>query len=996
MATPDFGDPNAQPSTPKQTPTSAGFPTSVFETPKNHRASFEDSSGWTPRFAEEYSVFNSTPGNLRGSQAPFADFSVSTPYQSSNHKRPLSAENIAAEIATHVTHFSPNPNLPLPPVDPTRRLQSSPGSLVTGQSPTEPGFGAGSQQLPKKQYQDSAQGAKTQTATPPPSTHKGQRRLAPKLQTGTMQNEGFEQEFIAGTPQQQHVHNSMSTPTDLFGYPMSAPATAPGGFGDSHVFWDPDMNGMDIDFTAGGGHMFQTPGHRPVNSLDWAKSNELFQETGTVPPQQSQESNAPARKERVLAPKPPAQSMDTSAADTSMFASSFPASADEPFNMNQNGGVDPGLLFTRPPSSGMEPAPFDPMSQPPLMQSFSQPEPITLAAKPTKRGAVRRTGSAKQTAAGKKAVNRASASSPIKPSGRPGLSRSFSEKISRKPAGGANLPNLTPATRPVSQSSARSVSQGSARSNGRISPLKNHNHRLSSLSSIPETPRPRTQTSVKFTIDSKGRARAETTTVVVDEDDEDEMPTVRRRREHHGKERSWASSENDDSSTDDEPIIIPSRNTSFVLPQPQNPSAYTFHSSQRSVSDQSTSSLGIYYNGPEHAVEDPESEAETVMNLPGSSNVGDAASELRKLVEIFGGDHCGPEVVAEAVKVIKAVESSSPSAGKFNLQEHLLGGCSINAHGTPLTDEALKAAQAADAVLLGAIGGPEWGTGAVRPEQGILRLRKEMQTYGNLRPCFFPSDSLVEFSPLKADVCRGTNFTVVRELTGGIYFGERKEADLAAGDEVAWDTELYSRAEIQRITRLAAHLALASDPPAPVWSLDKANVLATSRLWRKVVTETMAAEFPQLKIQHQLIDSAAMIMVKNPRGLNGIVVTSNLFGDIVSDEASVIPGSIGLSPSASLSGIPDGKSKCNGIYEPIHGSAPDISGKGIVNPIGTILSVAMMFRYSFALPKEADAIEAAVKNVIDNGVRTKDMGGSAGTKEVGEAVVAELSKILKS
>lgn len=220
-------------------------------------------------------------------------------------------------------------------------------------------------------------------------------------------------------------------------------------------------------------------------------------------------------------------------------------------------------------------------------------------------------------------------------------------------------------------------------------------------------------------------------------------------------------------------------------------------------------------------------------------------------------------------------------------------------------------------MLLGAIGGPEWGTGKVRPEQGILRLRKEMQTYGNLRPCFFPSESLVDFSPLKAEVCRGTNFTVVRELTGGIYFGERKEAD--DGSDVAWDTELYSKQEIERITRLAAHLALASDPPAPVWSLDKANVLATSRLWRKVVTETMAKEFPQLTLQHQLIDSAAMIMVKNPRGLNGVVVTSNLFGDIISDEASVIPGSIGLSPSASLSGIPDGKSKCNGIYEPIHG-----------------------------------------------------------------------------
>lgn len=247
--------------------------------------------------------------------------------------------------------------------------------------------------------------------------------------------------------------------------------------------------------------------------------------------------------------------------------------------------------------------------------------------------------------------------------------------------------------------------------------------------------------------------------------------------------------------------------------------------------------------------------------------------------------------------------------------------CSIDATGEPLTTEALEAAKAADAVLLGAIGGPKWGTGKVRPEQGILALRKQMGTYGNLRPCNFASESLVDISPLKAEVCRGTDFNIIRELTGGIYFGERKEDD---GDGTAWDTEPYSRPEIERITRLAAHLALQVDPPLPVWSLDKANVLATSRLWRKVVTEVMSKEFPQLKIGHHLIDSAAMLMVKNPRALNGIVVTSNLFGDIISDEASVIPGSIGLLPSASLSGIPDGKGRCNGIYEPIHGMLPSI------------------------------------------------------------------------
>jgi 3-isopropylmalate dehydrogenase len=268
-----------------------------------------------------------------------------------------------------------------------------------------------------------------------------------------------------------------------------------------------------------------------------------------------------------------------------------------------------------------------------------------------------------------------------------------------------------------------------------------------------------------------------------------------------------------------------------------------------------------------------------------------------------------------------------------------------------------------------------------------------MGTFGNLRPCFFASDSLVEFSPLKAEVCRGTNFNIIRELTGGIYFGERKEDD---GSGFALDTEPYSRAEIERVARLAGYLALQDDPPAPVTSLDKANVLATSRLWRKVVTEVMEKEFPQLKLTHQLIDSAAMIMVKNPRGLNGIVVTSNLFGDIISDEASVIPGSLGLLPSASLGAIPDGKTRVNGIYEPIHGSAPDISGQGIVNPIAAILSVSMLLKYSLCLPDLAKAVDEAVKNTIDNGLRTKDIGGSTKTAEMGDAIAEELRKVLKA
>ena len=267
-----------------------------------------------------------------------------------------------------------------------------------------------------------------------------------------------------------------------------------------------------------------------------------------------------------------------------------------------------------------------------------------------------------------------------------------------------------------------------------------------------------------------------------------------------------------------------------------------------------------------------------------------------------------------------------------------------------------------------------------------------MGTFGNLRPCFFASDALVDVSPLKAEVCRGTNFNIVRELTGGIYFGERTEDD---GSGYAMDTEPYHRFEIERVTRLAAYLALAEDPPLPVWSLDKANVMATSRLWRKTVTEIMSTEFPQLKIGHHLIDSAAMLMVKNPRALNGVIVTSNLFGDIISDEASVIPGSLGLLPSASLTSSPDGKSKCNGIYEPIHGSAPDISGKGIVNPVAMVLSVAMMLKYSLQMPELSKTVEEAVKNVIDAGVRTADIGGSAKTTEVGDAIAKELEGIMK-
>lgn len=361
---------------------------------------------------------------------------------------------------------------------------------------------------------------------------------------------------------------------------------------------------------------------------------------------------------------------------------------------------------------------------------------------------------------------------------------------------------------------------------------------------------------------------------------------------------------------------------------------------------------------------------------------------MAKKIVVLGGDHVGPECTAEAVKILHTISEVRPSV-QFDLEHHLIGGAAIDATGEPLPDVTLDAAKKADAVLLGAVGGPKWGTGSVRPEQGLLKIRKELNLYANLRPCKFASESLIELSPLKSHIVKGTDFVVVRELVGGIYFGKRSED---TGNGVASDTEEYSVSEVQRITRMAAFLALQSNPPLPVWSLDKANVLASSRLWRKTVTETIEKEFPQLKVQHQLIDSAAMMLIKSPTALNGVIITSNMFGDIISDEASVIPGSLGLLPSASLASLPD-KNNAFGLYEPCHGTAPDLP-KNKVNPIATILSAAMMLRLSLNLCEEADAVERAVKTVLDQGIRTGDLGGTASTTQVGDAIASELKKLL--
>lgn len=365
-----------------------------------------------------------------------------------------------------------------------------------------------------------------------------------------------------------------------------------------------------------------------------------------------------------------------------------------------------------------------------------------------------------------------------------------------------------------------------------------------------------------------------------------------------------------------------------------------------------------------------------------------------KTITLLPGDHVGTEVVAEAVKVLRAIEKNTPHHKiLFEFKNHLIGGAAIDATGVPLPAEALEAAKASDAVLLGAVGGPKWGTGSVRPEQGLLQIRKELGLYANLRPCNFVSDTLLDMSPLKLHIVKGTDFVVVRELVGGIYFGERQEQEESEDGETAWDTEKYSVSEVTRITRMAAFMALQHTPPLPVWSLDKANVLASSRLWRKTVDKVMSEEFPQLTVQHQLIDSAAMILVQSPTKLNGIVITSNMFGDIISDEASVIPGSLGLLPSASLASLPDTNSAF-GLYEPCHGSAPDLPANK-VNPIATILSVAMMLRLSLDCVQEAEALEKAVGRVLDAGVRTADLKGTNSTQEVGDAVAEAVAKVLQ-
>ena len=352
-------------------------------------------------------------------------------------------------------------------------------------------------------------------------------------------------------------------------------------------------------------------------------------------------------------------------------------------------------------------------------------------------------------------------------------------------------------------------------------------------------------------------------------------------------------------------------------------------------------------------------------------------------ITLLPGDGIGVEIVAAAVEVMDAV------AKKFNLEleydKQLIGGCAYDATGTPLPEATVASAKASNAVLLGAVGGPKWDNvePGKRPEKALLGIRKALGLYCNLRPMKV-SKYVAHLSPLKIERAAGADLLIVRELTGGIYFGEHNEAAMVNGVETASDVELYTRPEVERIARKAFEAA--KKRKGKVTSVDKANVLGSSRMWRKIVTQMQKEEFTDVELNHFYVDNCAMQLVLNPAQFD-VILTNNIFGDILSDEASVIAGSIGLLPSASLG---DG----TGMYEPIHGSAPDIAGLGIANPLGTILSAAMMFRYSLNNDAAAQAIEDAVDKVMEKGYRTPDLAveglQKVSTCEMGHLVATEI------
>jgi len=351
---------------------------------------------------------------------------------------------------------------------------------------------------------------------------------------------------------------------------------------------------------------------------------------------------------------------------------------------------------------------------------------------------------------------------------------------------------------------------------------------------------------------------------------------------------------------------------------------------------------------------------------------------VKAKIVLLPGDGIGPEVVTEAAKVLDAV--CDLYGHSFEYGQRQIGGAAIDETGTALPVETLNDCKSADAVLLGAVGGPKWSNprAPIRPEQGLLGIREGLGLYANLRPVRV-YDELVDSSSLKPETISGVDLLVVRELTGGIYFGARQE-----GTESAYDTMIYTEAEVRRIATVAFQAAMGRK--RRVASVDKANVLASSRLWRRVVEE-MAADYPEVTLEHMLVDSAAMKLIRNPAEFD-VILTANMFGDILTDEASMLSGSLGMLPSASLG---DGRF---GMYEPVHGSAPDIAGKNLANPIGTIMSVAMLLRTSLALEEEACALEIAVENVLSHGYRTADIANPedkrVGTTRMGDLIVEAL------
>jgi len=353
-----------------------------------------------------------------------------------------------------------------------------------------------------------------------------------------------------------------------------------------------------------------------------------------------------------------------------------------------------------------------------------------------------------------------------------------------------------------------------------------------------------------------------------------------------------------------------------------------------------------------------------------------------KLV-LLPGDGIGPEVTAEAERVLQTI--ASRFGHRFECASFPMGGNAIDSHGDPLPEETLAACKASDAVLLGAVGGPKWDdpSAKTRPEAGLLRLRKELGLFANLRP-IKPHSVLIDASPLKRPIIEGVDILFVRELTGDVYFGESGRRPHPSGEE-AYNVMIYNTAEIERVVRLAARSA--RERGGKVTSVDKANVLEVSRLWRSTAARIMKEEFPDVQFEVVLVDAMAMHLISRPRDFD-VVVTANLFGDILTDEGSMLPGSLGLLPSASLG------DSGPGLYEPIHGSAPDIAGKGIANPLATILASAMLLRHSLSLETEAKAIEDAVTQVLEGGARTKDIaagGPSVSTSEMGELVVKALA-----